>query len=126
MESPHTVLGLAPSADAGEITRAYRKLVRRYPPELAPEQFARIHRAYQLLTSLERRMEAARTAPEEAIEQIFATPPAALKPLPPPPPPLREKDLSPLLAPLRGEPLARLFRSIFDGIAAPIEKDSEI
>jgi curved DNA-binding protein CbpA len=110
METPHTVLGLLTSATVEEITRAYRKLVRRYPPELAPEQFARIHRAYRLLTSLERRMEAARTAPEETIEQLFAVSGATLKPAPPPPPPLDRKDLEPLLAPFRRARLAALLR----------------
>lgn len=113
METPHAVLGLPPAATAEEITRAYRKLVRRYPPELAPEQFARVHRAYQLLTSLERRMEAAQTAPEEAIEQIFAVPGVTLKPPPPPPPPLTEKDPEPLLAPFRRALLVRVLRETF-------------
>jgi hypothetical protein len=113
VETPHAVLGLPPSATAEEITGAYRKLVRRYPPELAPEQFARVHRAYQLLTSLERRMEAAQTAPEEAIDQIFSVPGMTLKPPPPPPPPLTEKDLEPLLAPFRRALLARVLRETF-------------
>jgi curved DNA-binding protein CbpA len=110
VETPHDTLGLPPSATADEITRAYRKLVRRYPPELAPEQFARIHRAYQLLISLERRMEAAQTAPEEAIDQIFSVPGVTLKPPPSSPPPLAEKDLEPLLAPFRRALLVRLLR----------------
>jgi len=113
VEPPHAILGLPPAATAEEITAAYRKLVRRYPPELAPEQFARIHRAWQLLTSLERRMEAARTDPEEAIDQIFAVPGVALKPPPPPPPPLTEQDLEPLLAPLRRALLVRVLRETF-------------
>lgn len=112
METPHAVLGLPAAATAEEITRAYRKLARRYPPELAPEQFARIHRAYQLLTSLERRMEAAQTAPEEAIDQIFSVPEARLKPAPPPPPPLTEEDLEPLVAPFRRALLVRVLREI--------------
>jgi hypothetical protein len=110
MENPHTVLGLAASATAEEATRAYRKLVRRYPPELAPQQFARIHNAYQLLTSPALRMEAARAAPEEAIDDLFPLPAAALKPPPPPPPPLTRRDLEPLLAPLRRDLLARGLR----------------
>jgi curved DNA-binding protein CbpA len=108
METPHEILGLPPSAAPEEITAAYRKLARRYPPELAPERFARIHRAYQLLTSPEFRMEAARARPEEAIDQIFSVPGLTLKPPPPPPPPLTEKDLAPLLAPFRRARLVRL------------------
>ena len=74
MDSPHAVLGLPVTATLAEITRAYQKLTRRYPPELAPEPFVRIHRAYQLATSLERRMEAAQTAPEEALDQLSRRP----------------------------------------------------
>jgi len=113
MESPHTVLGLPAAASAEEVTHAYRKLVRRYPPELAPEQFARIHRAYQLLTSPERRMQAVRTAPEEALDQLFPVPKASLKPPPQSPPPLSEQDLEPLLAAFRRDLLARLLRETF-------------
>lgn len=111
METPHAILGLSPAATAEEVTRAYRKLVRRYPPELAPEQFARIHRAHQLLTSLEHRIEAARISPEEMLEQLFAPP--ALKPPPPPPPPRTAEDLEPLRAPCRRLLLARCLRDSF-------------
>jgi curved DNA-binding protein CbpA len=108
VEAPHTTLGVPATAGIDEITRAYRKLARRYPPELAPEQFARIHRAYQLLTSLERRMEAVRRAPEEALDQLFAAPAVLLDP--PPPPELAERDLEPLLTPFRRARLLRLLR----------------
>jgi curved DNA-binding protein CbpA len=111
VDTPHAVLGLPATATAEEVTHAYRKLVRRYPPELAPEQFARIHRAYQLLTSLEHRIEAARTSPEETLEQLFAPP--ALKPPPPPPPPWTDLDLEPLRAPCRRALLARCLRAGF-------------
>ncbi len=115
METPHTVLGVPATATAEEITRAYRKLVRRYPPErLAPEQFARVHHAYQLLTSLERRMEAARRSPEETLDQLLAVP-VTLKEPPSPPPPLTEQDLEPILAPLRRALLLRLLRQSFAG-----------
>lgn len=115
METPHAVLGLAPSATAEEITRAYRKLVRRYPPELALQQFARVHRAYELLTSPALRMEAARTAPEEAIDQLFPEPQVTLKPPAPPPPPVTAEDLEPLLTPYRRVLLTRLLRGSFGG-----------
>lgn len=112
METPHVILGLPSSANIEEITRAYRKLVRRYPPELAPEQFARIHHAYQILTSLERRMEAARDAPDEALDQLFSG--SAVLAVPPPsPPPLDDRDLEPLLAPFRRALLVRLLRGSF-------------
>jgi curved DNA-binding protein CbpA len=112
METPHAVLGLPAVATAEEITRAYRKLVRRYPPELAPQQFARIHRAYQLLTSPERRMEVARTAPEETIDQLFPAPAVRLKALSLPPV-LTIRDLEPLLAPFRRARLRRILSEAF-------------
>jgi curved DNA-binding protein CbpA len=115
LDTPNAILGLPPTATVAEITSAYRKLVRRYPPELAPEQFARIHRAYQLATSVERRMEAARTSPEETIDQLFPLPEATLKPLPPPPPPLAERDREILLAPWRRGELCRILREAFAG-----------
>lgn len=113
METPHAVLGLPASASAEEILRAYRKLIRRYPPELAPEQFARIHRAYQVLTSAGRRMEAVRMAPEEAIDQLFPLPKVRLKAPFPPPPPLTERSLEPLLTPFRRAQLVRILRAAF-------------
>jgi curved DNA-binding protein CbpA len=113
LDTPHAVLGLPASATAEQILRAYRKLVRRYPPELAPEQFARIHRAYQLLTSAEQRMEAARIAPEETIDQLFPLPEVRLKAPSSPPPPLAERNLEPLLAPFRRAQLVRILRGAF-------------
>jgi curved DNA-binding protein CbpA len=113
METPHAILGLPAMAGAEEITRAYRKLVRRYPPELAPQQFSRIHRAYQILTSPERRMEAARTAPEETIDQLFPVPEMTLRGLPPPPPLLSMRDLEPVFVPFRRARLARILREAF-------------
>jgi len=115
VDTPHTVLGVPATATVQEITRAYHKLVRRYPPELAPEPFARIHRAYQLATSLERRMEAARQAPEETLDQLFPLPRATLKATPPAPPPLTERDLETLLAPWRRAELGRVLRQAFEG-----------
>lgn len=114
MESPRSVLGLPAAAGAEEIRRAYQKLVRRYPPELAPDRFAQIHRAYQLLTSPERRMEEARSAPEEALDQLFPLPVLILKPAPEPPP-AAERDLEAWLAPYRRELLIRLLQASCGG-----------
>ncbi len=36
MDQRYDILGLSPGARRQEITRAYRKLVRHYPPELNP------------------------------------------------------------------------------------------
>ena len=114
MENPFITLGLPPSATGQEITSAYRKLVRRYPPELAPQRFARIHSAYQLLTSPARRMETARIAPEETLDLLFPVPAATLKHAPPPPP-LGAEALEPLLAPCYRSLLVQLLRETVEG-----------
>ncbi len=46
------MLGLSQSAARDEIEAAYRRLVRRYPPEFQPEKFRQIDEAYRFLTSL--------------------------------------------------------------------------
>jgi len=112
MDEPHAILGLEPGAPRNEITRAYRKLVRRYPPELNPERFARIRRAYELLDSLENRMVEVRKDPETALEALFPQPQLTLKPTPTPPEPLASGDLEPLLGPLRLELLKRILRPV--------------
>ncbi len=109
-QEPHGVLGLEPGADRGEITRAYRKLVRRYPPELNPERFARIRSAYERLSSLDLRMAEVRKDPEAALEALFPLPEITLKPAPPPPEPLEPEDSEPLLGPLRRELLKRILK----------------
>ena len=110
MDEPYDVLGLEPGATRDEITRAYRKLVRRYPPELNPERFARIRRAHELLSSLEHRMAEVRKDPHAALEALFPPPRVTLEPEEPPPEPLEAGDLEPLLGPLRRELLKRILR----------------
>ena len=48
-------LGVARTASTDDIKRAYRSLVRRYPPERAPEAFKRIREAYETIGSPESR-----------------------------------------------------------------------
>lgn len=110
MEDPYEVLGLVPGAGREEIDRAYRALVRRYPPELNPGRFARIHGAYDRLRSFERAMEEVYRSPEAGLESLFPVPRLSLRPLGPPPEPLRPQDLEPLLRPLRRALMVKLLR----------------
>jgi curved DNA-binding protein CbpA len=56
MTDPFAQLGLGPDADDAAIRSAYLELVRRYPPEQAPERFAIIRAAYQVLQSRDDRL----------------------------------------------------------------------
>jgi len=114
MDDPYQVLGVAPGAGSDEISRAYRALVRRYPPELNPERFARIQRAYELLRSCARGMEEVRRKPEEALDALFPAPQMVLRPLDAPAP-LQPQDREPLLRPLRRALLERLLRAHLGG-----------
>ena len=49
MSNFYEVLDIEKSADEEEIKRAYVKLLRKYPPEKAPEEFKKIRRAYEEL-----------------------------------------------------------------------------
>ncbi len=110
MNDPYRVLGLAAGATAEEIVSAYRKLARRYPPELNPRRFAEIQRAYRMLTELDRLMEEAFEHPTQVLEGLY--PPATVRLRPPPelPPRLQLDDFEPLLGILRRDLLRRLLR----------------
>lgn len=110
MEDPYRVLGLAPGAGREEIDRAYRTLVRRYPPELNPDRFALIHDAYDQLRSFERTMEEVCKAPEAGLGSLFPVPRMTLRPFDPVSTPLQPQGLEPLLRPWRRMQLARLLR----------------
>ena len=110
MEDPYRVLGLAPGAGREAIDRAYRTLVRRYPPELNPDRFALIHDAYDRLRSFERTMEEMRKAPEAGLDSLFPMPRITLRPFDPVSAPLQPQDLEPLLRPWRRALLAGLLR----------------
>lgn len=110
MDDPYKVLGLAAGAGREETDRAYRTLVRRYPPELNPERFAQIHDAYDRLRSFERTMEEVRKVPEAGLDSLFPVPRLTLRPFEPVGAPLQPRDLEPLLHPLRRVLLARLLR----------------
>lgn len=115
MDDSYQALGLPSGAGREQIDRAYRTLVRRYPPELNPGRFARIQRAYDVLRSLESAMDEARRKPEAALATLFPAPSLTLRPGEPAPRPLRPDDLEPLLRTLRRAALERLLREAFAG-----------
>lgn len=51
------ILSLPETAGQEEIEQAYRRLVRRYPPEFHPEKFRQIDEAYTFLASVPHRLE---------------------------------------------------------------------
>lgn len=56
-EDALTELNLSGVAGDDDIERAYRRMVRRYPPEFNPERFQKIDDAYRFLSSLSDMME---------------------------------------------------------------------
>ena len=83
----YEVLGVPRDADQDAIRRAYRKLARKYHPDLnsdsdAEERFKELGEAYEVLSDTDKRerydrlgaswSEAAQAAPEESFEQFFA------------------------------------------------------
>ncbi|MDP9121657.1 MAG: J domain-containing protein [Acidobacteriota bacterium] len=110
VDDPYKVLGLKPGAGREEIGRVYRTLVRRFPPELNPERFARIHRAYEVLSSFAVAMDEVQKAPDAVLDSLFPAPRVGLRPAEPEPPPFAPRDLETLLRPLRRALLERLLR----------------
>ena len=50
MSDPYEVLGLDPNASETDIRGRYLQLVREFPPDRAPEQFAEVRAAYDALS----------------------------------------------------------------------------
>lgn len=48
-DDPYEVLGLTANADEATIRQTYLDLVRKFPPDREPEQFARVRAAYDAL-----------------------------------------------------------------------------
>jgi curved DNA-binding protein CbpA len=56
MDDPYGVLGLPADSDDEAIRRRYLELVKQYPPEQHPEQFARYRAAFDSLRDLDTRL----------------------------------------------------------------------
>jgi curved DNA-binding protein CbpA len=56
-EDPFEVLGVSPAADEGEIRQKYLARVREFPPDRAPDEFARTRSAYDALRDPVARMQ---------------------------------------------------------------------
>jgi curved DNA-binding protein CbpA len=81
MTDPYQVLELRPDADDATIRARYLDLVRRWPPEQAPERFAAIRAAYELVRDRDTRLrhrlfDAERTASMDGlIEEVVCRTP---------------------------------------------------
>jgi len=113
MKAPEEILGLATGASSEAIDRAYRRLVLRYPPELYPDRFSEIHRAYRQLSSLEQRMADAGKDPKAALSWLFPMPRMTLKALAPTDPD-RVDAMAPLIRALERRGLGELLRREYD------------
>ena len=56
MSDPHDILGLPPGADDAAVRARYLELVRRWPPEQAPQRFAEVRAAYERLRDRDARL----------------------------------------------------------------------
>jgi curved DNA-binding protein CbpA len=56
MTDPYHTLGLPPGADDAAVRSRYLELVRRHPPEQAPERFAAVRAAYERLRDRDARL----------------------------------------------------------------------
>ncbi len=54
--NPYEILKIDPSADDAAVRDSYLKLVRQFPPEQHPRNFAEINRAYGMIKDETRRM----------------------------------------------------------------------
>lgn len=88
---PFALLGVAPGASEQDIKRAYTRLIKRFKPEHAPEQFRRVREAYEACLQGFRWL----APPPESFWQNAPPPP------PPPEPPRPEPETSGADEPVR-------------------------
>lgn len=72
MQSAYEILGVVQTADDKEIKKAYLKLIKRFTPDHAPEQFQIIQKAYVAIKTVEQRNEYALIGvPEITIQSVI-------------------------------------------------------
>ncbi len=54
---PYDTLNISPDADDREVRKAFLELVRKYPPDLAPDRFKLINEAYTLIKDKKARLD---------------------------------------------------------------------
>lgn len=54
---PFFVLDLSPQASDEDVENRYRELVKRYPPDIHPRQFATVRKAYEAVRTQRSRLE---------------------------------------------------------------------
>jgi DnaJ-class molecular chaperone len=54
--NPYDLLGVAPDADDNAVRDAFLEAVKRFPPELCPEQFSAVNEAYQTIKDEDSRL----------------------------------------------------------------------
>ncbi len=69
--NPFDVLGVTPGATDEDVRRAYLRLVRKYPPDSAPERFAEIGEANEKIKTEKARLEFDLFSKEPGIEHPF-------------------------------------------------------
>lgn len=57
MLNPYHTLGISTDADDEAIHLAYLQQIRKYPPELHPQEFKTVRRAYELLETRQKRLQ---------------------------------------------------------------------
>ena len=65
--NPYLELNLSPGATDAEIRAAYLRLAKRHTPTRAPENFARIAKAYALIDTPEKRLEVETLGPPAGV-----------------------------------------------------------
>lgn len=84
-KTAYKILRIDPGASVEDIDKAFRRMVRRYPPEFRPEHFSRIRAAYEYLTSLRAQAEDMEKDSLQGIASLLG-----IEGLPEPLPPLKK------------------------------------